>query len=370
MATLAVATAFVLFSCGGKKNARLTGKINMPDSTQVFLYDVMQAENGDKPVDTAMVIGEVFTFDAPVEQVPAGLYRVMAGNKAQTLVTIDETEPVNVAFMPTEDGEVYETTITGGKMAKMVNSYNTIVSDFTKKSKEIRSEYEAAAEDQRPAISEKYDSLKAAMNTAMMNLAGESKDNNLSLYIYREELGDLSAETANTVKEKLSGWAPSFAENPIMKQIKDLCTDIDKVAVGQPFVNIQVMTADSGVYNLNEIAGKGKPVLVDFWASWCPWCRKANPGLKEVYKRFHSQGLQMMGVSFDRDQAAWQKAIKDDDLSWPNYIVSRQPDVPNPAKVYMIHGIPANILINGEGIIVARNLEGEELESKIAELLK
>lgn len=112
---------------------------------------------------------------------------------------------------------------------------------------------------------------------------------------------------------------------------------------------------------------RGKVVLVDFWASWCGPCRKANPEVVALYAKYKDQGFEILGVSLDRNQAAWEKAIEADNLTW--YHVSDLKGWQNAAaQLYGVHSIPQTLLLDAEGKIIARNLKGPALEAKLREI--
>lgn len=114
---------------------------------------------------------------------------------------------------------------------------------------------------------------------------------------------------------------------------------------------------------------RGKVVLVDFWASWCGPCRKANPEVVALYAKYKDKGFEILGVSLDRNQDAWKKAIEADKLTW--YHVSDLKGWQNAAaQLYGVQSIPQTLLLDAEGKIIARNLKGPELEAKLKEVLK
>ncbi|ERJ57612.1 hypothetical protein M472_02415 [Sphingobacterium paucimobilis HER1398] len=114
---------------------------------------------------------------------------------------------------------------------------------------------------------------------------------------------------------------------------------------------------------------RGKYVLLDFWASWCVPCRNENPNVLKAYDRFHDKNFEILAVSLDNEKENWLKAIEEDKLPW--YHVSDLKGWQNAAStLYAIRGIPANYLIDPQGKIIAQNLRGNELEEKLAEVLK
>lgn len=124
---------------------------------------------------------------------------------------------------------------------------------------------------------------------------------------------------------------------------------------------------DGKIIHLKNLLGK--VTIVDFWASWCGPCRAESPNVVKIYKEFHSKGLNIVGVSLDKDAAKWKKAIADDGLIWNHISNLKYWDEPI-AKQYKVEGIPATFILDAEGNIIAQNLTGEELRSKIESLLK
>lgn len=132
-------------------------------------------------------------------------------------------------------------------------------------------------------------------------------------------------------------------------------------------------------FSANTPAGKklslkeamGKVTIIDFWASWCGPCRKENPNVVALYKEYHPKGLNIIGVSLDKpgDAAGWQQAITADNLTWNHVSNLMHWDEPI-AKLYGVESIPATFVLDASGKIVAKDLRGEALKAKVAELLK
>jgi thiol-disulfide isomerase/thioredoxin len=114
---------------------------------------------------------------------------------------------------------------------------------------------------------------------------------------------------------------------------------------------------------------RGKVVLIDFWASWCGPCRRENPNVVALYTKYKDKGFTIFSVSLDNDKEAWKRAIKSDGLAWPYHVSDlKQWDSPL-VQLYQFEGIPFTVLLDKKGNIVAKNLRGQALESKIKELL-
>jgi thiol-disulfide isomerase/thioredoxin len=112
----------------------------------------------------------------------------------------------------------------------------------------------------------------------------------------------------------------------------------------------------------------GKVTIVDFWASWCGPCRRENPNVVAIYAKFHTKGLNIIGVSLDEDPVKWKEAIAKDKLTWNQ--VSNLKGWEEPiAKQYKVESIPATFILDASGKVVAQDLRGDELEAKIIELL-
>lgn len=142
-----------------------------------------------------------------------------------------------------------------------------------------------------------------------------------------------------------------------------------KTAVGQNYIDFSMDKPDGTSVKLSDFVSKNKYTLVDFWASWCGPCRMEMPNVVEAYEKYKSKGLEIVGVSLDNNKESWTKAIKDLNMQW-KHMSDLKGWQSEGASLYGVRSIPATVLINQEGKIVARNLRGEELGKKLSELLK
>ena len=154
------------------------------------------------------------------------------------------------------------------------------------------------------------------------------------------------------------------------EKIKEYIQMLERTSVGQPYIDFTLNNIDGEAVTLSELVGKSKLIMIDFWASWCPDCRVENPNIVEAYELYKDKGLEIVSVSLDTDKEAWLKGIKDDNLSWNNHLSALNGWNCPAATEYGVAFIPQNVLINEKGIIVAKNLNGDNLKLFLARYLR
>ena len=139
------------------------------------------------------------------------------------------------------------------------------------------------------------------------------------------------------------------------------------IAVGQPAPDIALTDPNGKIYKLSEL--KGKVILLDFWASWCGPCRRANPSVVAAYNKYKNKGFTVFSVSLDKDRQKWMDAIKQDGLTWEYHVSDLKFWDSQPAQLYGVKAIPQQYLIDKQGKIAAMPQAGAGIEEQIAQML-
>jgi thiol-disulfide isomerase/thioredoxin len=257
--------------------------------------------------------------------------------------------------------------VTGSASHQLLSDYNLRMKPYELNLQESYARFRQATQEQDTAGMNKheaqFDQISEEQKAESLLFIGENNSSAVSAYLVWGTLAyDLEVEELEALSRQFS---PGIRESVYVKQIDAYIETLNKVAIGQPFTEIALADTSGNVQRLSQL--KGKLVLIDFWASWCGPCRRENPRVVAMYNEYRDKDFEIFGVSLDEDKSKWIKAINDDKLTW--YHVSDLKGWNSEAgKSYGIRSIPHTVLVDKNGIIVARNLRGEELREKIRAL--
>ncbi len=214
-------------------------------------------------------------------------------------------------------------------------------------------------------LSELFESLKKSdINISYLYFKNNPKSL-LSIYAF---------ERFSFFQDDYSLLDKDFAELPdlikmsvVGKYVSNKIAGAKAVAIGKTAPIFSQTSIDGKVVSLESF--KGKYVLLDFWASWCVACRQEHPNFLKIYENYKAKNFEIVSVSIDEDKNAWINASKADKINWTN-LLDIKGQANEVAVKYGVQAVPANFLINPNGVIIAKNLSGETLENTLADLLK
>ncbi|MGB1448425.1 MAG: redoxin domain-containing protein [Flavobacteriaceae bacterium] len=347
-----------------KNTFELNGTTNLPDGKQIFR---IQANANGQPstIDTAVVANGQFRFSGKVAQIDVNFLFI-------------EGEQVNTPFI-VEEGLI-EVNLVQENLSNMdlagtpsnddLHLYRQETQNFANDMNAIAAEIQEAnalgdnilAED----LQQQYVSLQTKLMEYEKNFVTTKTDSYISALILerflnqktlpRSEIKTLFDTYSERIRSSKSGLKVSNSVN----------APVNPTAIGEIAPLFTGPTPAGEQIALESF--RGKVTIIDFWASWCRPCRIENPNLVRLYKRMHDKGLEIVGVSLDRNKASWERAITDDGLNW-NHVSNLQYWADPIAQLYGVRAIPAAFVLDREGRIVAKNLRGAQLDAKIEELL-
>lgn len=201
------------------------------------------------------------------------------------------------------------------------------------------------------------------MPSLMQQLLSDNPSVLMSAFMvtYFESAFDQYATLYKQIRDSLIDQYP---DNVFVRQLDQRLRSA--VVVGMEAPDIVMAGVDGKNLRLSDL--RGKVVLIDFWASWCRPCRLENPNVVRMYNKFHDKGFEIFSVSLDNSRDAWVNTIAADKLVWPNHVSDLRGWSNAAAKLYGVSSIPATVLVDADGKVLARNLRGPALEQFLTEL--
>jgi len=260
-----------------------------------------------------------------------------------------------------------QASVTGSSIHDTYAMFKAGMSSFDEENRSLYMQYMQAQQAgdslAAAAIDSLYEDLMDRQAEYRETFVAENNSSAVAPYLI---YSNLYGKEASELQEEMSVLDSSLTSSVYYGLLNDQIALLERVAVGQPAVLFSQADTTGADFALESL--KGQYVLIDFWASWCGPCRQENPNVVGVYNDYHEKGFEILGVSFDTDRAKWLDAIAADGLMWPQ--VSDLEGWKNAAgQLYGVRSIPHTVLLDPEGTIIAKNLRGDELRAKLAELL-
>ncbi len=344
---LCAATALACAACTNENSFTIEGRIEGL-SGKVYLLD--EERNA---IDSTVVKDGSFRLKGQTQEAAIRMLRDARGEGA-TFSALLILEPGRIVV--TDDPEnPYRKLVSGTPSNDASAAYGAASSALVKEYRDPETDQE-----RRAAIEEEYSALTRKS-------VEENRDNLFGALILAQELGyELSGRE---LLEEIAAFTPEIQRTALLTQLREQAEARLRTEVGQPFIPFEAPDAAGKAITLSSVVSAHRYVLLDFWASWCGPCMGEVPHLKKAYDAFRKKGFEIYGVSLDKDRDKWLAAIEENDMPWIQVCSLEAFDDPG-ARAYAVQAIPSNFLIAADGTIVAKNLRGEALYEKLAELLK
>ncbi|RTE51756.1 AhpC/TSA family protein [Arenibacter aquaticus] len=363
-----------LLSCNSKPegyvlNGSLTGDVE--NGTQIFIRKIDE-NNQPVDIDTTTVENGKFTVSGAVDA-PELIYVFIDKVQGYTPVVAEKGE----IELTAQKDSLHFAKVKGTQQ-------NDIFFKYLDQSRELSDQAVSIQKDMQQATMGGDEATINSLRDEFAELQEEYKNfeldfiknnpNGLISALLIEKALNAGVLPSGEAKEMYDGLSEEIKETQpaknIVKGLEAAKAKEEKnksTAIGATAPNFSGPTPEGKELSLKD--AMGKVTIIDFWAAWCKPCRVENPNVVKIYNKYHSKGLNIIGVSLDRKAEDWKKAIEDDNLAW-NHISNLDYFNDAVAKLYNIEAIPATFILDENGVIVAKNLRGPELESKIAELLQ
>lgn len=354
--------ALLAASCTNKNGLEGSFKNSDNNGKTVYMMTVKNFESQPEPIDSTTIENGKFAFN---------LDGVAPGIGVGYIVIKDPAPGIQngVPFF-IEEGKIKMeidslSRITGTPMNDKSQAFLDRLHAESSKGEELSKKIQATTDENEQ---QQYFAELMTLNTTLTSMVQDFVKENIGSKIGEFYLMQFlqQAFDEKQVQELLPLASTEFREvfekmmNPASAQ---------KSFMGQQYIDITGTTPDGKQVSLSDYVGKNKAVLIDFWASWCGPCRAEMPNVVEAYSKYKSKGFEIVGISLDEDKEAWMQGIKDMNMSWVQIsdLKGWNSELSAP---YGVVSIPFTLLVDQDGNVIAENLRGTALDSKLEELLK
>ena len=369
----------MIFACKTETNTPIDGYRVIGEAPGIYngirVYLNSVDVNG-RPIakDTAIVMNERFKFEGDMEKPEMVILSVNSVNGNFPFVL--EQKELNLKV---NKDALDQSEISGTKANDALMEYHNTIKTITESSAKLRDQYNIAINpEDKKTVSKKIVENNLKKEDYPFTFLNANNDNYFSVILADNLLKERKKDVSR-IAESFNGFSEDIKSSDLGKTVQEKIAAakievaaLNATEIGQKAPSFSAPSTDGKMIALNDIMGK--VTIVDFWAAWCGPCRRENPNVVQVYEKYHDKGLEIISVSLDGNRrqqdpkAAWLQAIEDDKLNWHH--VSNLNYFNDPvAKAYNIKSIPATFILDEKGNILAKNLRGNNLENKIAELL-
>jgi peroxiredoxin len=366
-----------LFITGTFANADKLASLEGGPITKVYLLEITYGKE-EQPLllDSAKISGKNGSFNLSTTDKSQNVYELVFGNDVLAVPLINDSKEIIVDVDLGKKDDFYEV-----KGSPATNQLKDLVNVFGKKNFEVGrmlSDLDSLKRSGAPdtvllAQTMKENSAVQDMNTYLKQFINTNNNPTVCALALTWASRSFSPSEFSSALNELVRKYPDNAVLQGMKQSYDQqVADMDRrkqqtAWVGKQAPELSLPDANGNLLSLASF--KGKYLLVDFWASWCAPCRAEDPNVVKAYRTFKGKNFAILGVSLDGDKDSWEQAVMADSLTWTQVSDLKKWDS-KAVATFRFTGIPYNVLIDPQGKIIGEELQGQDLQNKLAEVLK
>jgi len=362
--------SWLFVACNEQPGYVISGTVDRADlnGKYVYLYNVGEIET--TLLDMVVVENGAFNFKGQQDEALLGMLRFNNDDVPPQRVNPEEDSPYSVTFI-LENGKLNAdlselSLVTGTTENNDRSALRNELKALREKMDQLEKEMESEDSDIATSAGIQYDEIDNQVTDIVSTYIRNHPDKLSVAKLLVDFRYFLSDETKG---DALNQAGEQFKVIPGIEQMIEHQKILDKVAVGKKITDFEMADVNGKMRKLSEFAGNGKITLIDFWASWCPPCRREIPHMVEVYKHFKDKGFEIVGISLDNNKEAWVKGIADLNITWPQLSDLKYWQNEG-AALYGVTSIPHTVLVDKDGTILVKNLHGNALDAKLAEMLK
>ncbi|GAB4201632.1 MAG: TlpA disulfide reductase family protein [Bacteroidia bacterium] len=365
--TILMSAGIWMTACKNSSNAYVTGEVKGGEGKTIYIDQI--TSQSAVTVDSA-VIDKNGHFEFSKFKPTLNFYRIRIEPQNFTILVLDSADKINY----TADAKnLADAQIKGSKETDAFNEFNAIGKKYKKGIDSLQQVFQSEIM-KNPNDSTKINQLKNDIDQTYQNIISKWADE-LAAKVkeHKDKFASIIAlqmldpqKYIDVYQELDKNLGAKYPQHPMIQMLHKIVAQQSALAPGTPCPEIALPDPNGKEIRLSSF--KGKVVLVDFWASWCKPCRAEMPNVVALYKKYKDKGFEILGVSLDKDKESWVEAIKNDGITWPQVSDLKfwNSEV---VPIFNVEAIPYTILVDKNGLILAKGLRGQDLENKIKEAL-